>query len=354
MTFATQGFHHLTTVSADAARTVRFYRDILGLGLVKRTVNFDDPSAYHLYFGDDAGRPGTLVTYFEWRDAPRGTPGIGGIHHLALGVHDVPVLLQWKRWLTDHGVRVTGPRDRGYFTSLYFTDPDGQILELATAGPGYDLDEPADRLGQAEVAPPAERLPGSDAYRAMDERTHPDPVPALTPEMAIDGIHHITGITRDLDVADRFYRETLGLEMVKRTVNQDDGVTPHHFWARVDGGRVVPGSALTLFGWPPTGKPARGGAGQTHHIAFRARDEEEQLAWREHLLGLGLKVTAVMDRTYFRSIYFRAPDGLLLEIATDGPGFLVDEPAGSLGERLMLPAWLEDERGQIERALVPL
>ncbi|MFW6078988.1 MAG: VOC family protein, partial [Gemmatimonadota bacterium] len=134
----TAGFHHITMVARDARRTLAFYRDLLGLRLVKKTVNFDDPGAYHLYFGtrDGVGEPGTILTFFEWPHARRGHWGVGGVHHLALGVDDEEAQLRWKRRLADAGVAVTGPYDRGYFRSIYFRDPDGQILEIATAGPG--------------------------------------------------------------------------------------------------------------------------------------------------------------------------------------------------------------------------
>ena len=129
---------------------------------------------------------------------------------------------------------------------------------------------------------------------------------------------------------------------------------PHWFWARYDGQAVGPHSSFTLFGFPPNGKWARGGVGQTHHVAFRAANDEQQLAWRDHLLSMGLNVSPVMDRDYFRSIYFRAPDGMLLEIATDGPGFAVDEPRERLGTELRVPAWLAERREEIEAALTPL
>lgn len=351
---STLGFHHITMVSSDARRTLHFYRAILGLGLVKRTVNFDDPKSYHLYFGDEKGSPGTLLTFFEWPGQPRGRPGIGGVHHLAMGVADEAGLLKWKRRLTDLGIPVTGPKNRGYFMSLYFTDPDGQILEIATAGPGYAIDEPADGLGQSVVYPAPSQLSGSVESAEFESRTHPEPVAAITPDMRLSGIHHISGITGDLGLAHEFYTDTLGLSRVKQSVNQDDGRIPHHFWANYDGHSVRPQSALTLFGWPPSYHYAVGGVGQTHHIAFRATDVDEQRAWREKLLTQGVSVSPVMDRTYFQSIYFHAPDGLLLEIATDGPGFAVDEPVAHLGEQLALPAWLEPDREKIEKALVAL
>ena len=320
----TTGFHHITMVSRDAARTRSFYGDLLGLGLVKKTVNFDDPGAYHLYFGDAAGTPGSIVTFFEWKDAPKGRWGVGGVHHLALGVDSPEAQLKWKRRLTDAGVAVDGPLDRGYFVSLYFQDPDGQVLEIATAGPGYTIDESASELGRELRLPPPERLrEGRDTAR-IAAMTHPDPVPDITPDMQLRGIHHISAITNDLGSAGAFYEEALGLSLVKKTVNQDDGTTKHYFWAAFDGATVAPHSSMTLFGWEGSDYEARAGVGQTHHIAFRAESPDQQVEWREHLIGMGLSVSPVMDRTYFQSIYFRAPDGLLCEIATDGPGFAVD------------------------------
>ncbi len=351
----TSGFHHITMVAQDARQTLRFYGDLLGLGLVKRTVNFDDPGAYHLYFGDEVGRPGTLLTFFEWPNARRGHWGVGGVHHLALGVETEDAQLKWKRRLEDAGVEVTGPYDRGYFTSIYFRDPDGQVLEIATAGPGYLIDESPEELGQALQVPPEKLLRGNRDEAAIKALTWPEPVEEIIPDMRLDGIHHISGITDDLELALDWYPAALGLDVIKRTVNRDDRDTHHYFWgARGDDGAVLPQSAWTLFGWKNSSYSARGGLGQTHHVAFRAEGEEEQEAWRDHLQRLGLDVTPVLDRQYFRSIYFRAPDGQLLEIATDGPGFLIDESEESLGTSLKLPSWLEDRRESIEPALKPL
>ena len=349
----TRGFHHATLVANDAPRTLAFYGELLGLGLVKKTVNFDDPSAYHLYFGDETGRPGSILTFFEWRNAPRGAWGVGGVHHIALGVGTTEAQLKWKRRLTDAGVTVDGPVDRGYFRSMYFKDPDGQVIEIATRGPGYAIDEAADALGQSLLTPPKE--PESELESvAIQTATHPVPVPEVTPDMKLEGIHHVSAITDDLALAGEFYEQALGLRLVKQTYNQDDGKTKHFFWAAYEDGVVEPNSSMTLFGWEGSNYVSRAGAGQTHHIAFRAADRGQQKAWRDHLLAMGLSVSPIMDRTYFESIYFRAPDGLLVEIATDGPGFLVDEPADALGETLKLPAWLEPKRGSIEQTLVAL
>ena len=354
MNLTTAGFHHITLVARDARRTLAFYRDVLGLGLVKRTVNFDDPGSYHLYFGDAQGRPGTLVTFFEWPTAPRGGFGLGGVHHLAFGVATPEGQLQWKRWLLQHGVPVSGPYDRKWFQSIYFTDPDGQVLEIATKGPGYDVDEPIDALGQQVIVPGAGHLRGQRDERDIAQATWPEPVAAISPAMALTGLHHITGITDDVSRMHDFLGDALGLRLVKKSVNQDDPDAAHWFWANYDGQRVADHSAYTLFGWPPGVRAARLGVGQTHHVAFRAESAEQQLAFQDRLRSMGVEVSDVMDRTYFQSIYFHAPDGMLFEIATDGPGFAVDEPAATLGTSLRLPAWLEGQRDAIEGALQPL
>lgn len=350
----TEGFHHVTMVSGDVARTLDFYRRLLGFSLVKRTVNFDDPGAHHLYFGNATGEPGTILTFFEWPRSGTGQWGVGGVHHVALEVDGPEEQLMWKRRLEDAGVRVSGPLDRGYFRSIYFSDPDGQVLEIATRGPGYAVDEPPDALGRTLVHPPSSRLPEGRDEEAISALTHPEPVPEVTPEMRLRGIHHVTGITDDLVRAGEFFESALGLRLVKKTLNQDDGKTEHFFWASYDGERVGPRSSLTLFGWPSSGRRGRPGTGQTHHVAFRAPSTETLEAWRSHLLDLGLAVSPVMDRQYFRSIYLRAPDGLPVEIATDGPGFAVDEKPVSLGRELQLPPWLESRRESIRDTLSPL
>jgi glyoxalase family protein len=323
----TRGFHHVTMVSSDARRTLSFYRDVLGLGLVKRTVDVDHPDSPHLYFADEGGRPGTILTVLERSDAGRGRPGIGGIHHTALGVKTEEGLLKWKRRLTDLEWAVSGPYDRGYFTSIYFRDPDGQVLEIATAGPGYAIDEPADALGGELLLPPQRIVRGHRDEAAIAALTHPEPVPEITTDMTLSGIHHISGITDDLERAGEFYEAALGLKLIKKTTNRDDPKQLHYFWANYRDGEVAPHSSFTLFGWPSAWNRARPGIGQTHHIAFRARDDEELQARADHLRSLDVEVSPLIDWRYFRSIRFEAPDGLQLEIATDGPGFAVDAAA---------------------------
>jgi glyoxalase family protein len=321
MELTTQGFHHVTLVSAELRRTRALYRDVLGLRVAGEEAGEDEAAARHLYLGDEEARPGSLLTVLEWPDAGRGRPGIGGVHHTAFGVATEEALLKWKRRLADHGVHVSGPYDRGYFTSLYFRDGDGQIMEIATAGPGYAIDEAADALGRELRLPPERIVRGHRDEAAIAALTWPEPVPHVTPDMALEGIHHVSGITDDLGRAGEFLDAALGLRLVKMTTNRDDPNQLHYFWAGYDGSAVAPHSSYTLFGWPGSWNRARDGVGQTNRIAFRATDDDELRAWRDRLLSLQVPVSEVIDRRWFRSLYFRAPDGQLLEIATDGPGF---------------------------------
>lgn len=347
------GLHHITLVCSDAQRTVDFYTRVLGLRLVKQTVNFDDPGSYHLYFGDELGRPGTAVTFFEWPGAARGYPGIGGTHHFALRVPDDTAQLKWKRRLTDHGLKVDGPLDRHYFKSIYFNDPDGAIIEIATDGPGWARDEAPDALGEVYCPPPAEMLVNNRGEARITAETWPEPVPEITPGMApARGMHHITAIAADIQRTQAFFGDLLGLRRVKMTSNFDDPKSAHWYWGVGDG---RPGTLITYFERDPAReRPARMGAGQTHHFALAVPDEAAQLEWRERLVRAYLRVSPVMDRVYFKSIYTQDPDGHIVELATLGPGFAVDEPPQGLGRSLQLPPWLEPNRGAIERRLKPL
>jgi glyoxalase family protein len=348
-----QGIHHITIVCGDAQRTIDFYTGVLGLRLVKRTVNFDDPGSYHLYFGDAVGSPGSAITFFEWPGAPKGRPGIGGTHHFALTVDDRDGLLKWKRRLIDLGIPVSGPLDRHYFASIYFTDPDGTIVEIATRGPGWTLDEAPDRLGMEHRDPPAEMIVANRDEARIGAETWPEPAPAITPEMALrHGMHHITAISSDIARTHAFLSGVLGMRRVKMTANFDDPTSAHWYWGIGDG---RPGTIVTYFGRDADREPpARLGAGQTHHFALAVPDEETQLAFRERLLGAGFRVSPVMDRVYFKSIYTADPDGQIVELATAGPGFLVDERKEELGHDLQLPPWLEPRRAAIESALRPV
>lgn len=347
------GLHHITLVSSHAQRTVDFYTQVLGQRLVKQTVNFDDPGAYHLYFGDAQGRPGTAITFFEWAHATKGQPGIGGTHHFAMRVADYDGLLMWKRRLTDLGLSVDGPFDWHYFTSIYFRDPDGVIIEIATDGPGWTVDEAPEAIGTAFRAPPAQMLVNNRDAARIAALTWPEPVPMITPNMALmQGMHHITAIGADIERTHAFFGDLLGMRRVKMTNDFDDPNSAHWYWGDATG---RPGSIITYFERDPAQRPrVRMGAGQTHHFALAVPDEATQLVFRDRLLAAGLPVSPVMDRIYFKSIYTRDPDGHIVELATAGPGFAVDEPVERLGAALQLPPWLEAHRADISRVLTPL
>lgn len=348
-----QGLHHITLVTTDAQRNIDFYTRVLGLRFVKKTVNFDDPGSYHLYFGDKTGAPGTAITFFEWKGATKGAPGIGGTHHFALTVRDYDGLLQWKRRLTDLGIKVKGPYDRRYFQSIYFKDPDGVNVEIATYGPGWTVDEAADQIGTQHISPLAELTKDGRDEEALAAITWSEPVPEITAAMALDqGMHHITAMSSDLEQTHSFYGALLGLKLVKQTDNYDLPNSKHWYWGVGEG---LPKTLITYFGYRQGVAPrVRMGAGQTHHFALSVADEDIQFAFREKLLKAGYRVSPVMDRTYFKSIYTNDPDGHIVEIATATPGFLVDEPFETLGTALKLPPFVEQYRDQIEAALTPV
>jgi glyoxalase family protein len=346
------GIHHITAVCSNAKQTVEFYTKVLGLKLVKRTVNFDDPGSHHLYFGDETGKPGTLITFFEWGNLPHGAWGIGGTHHIAFIVESYDAQLRWKRWLTDHGHHITGPYNRNYFSSIYFTDPDGLILEIATRLPGWTGDEPAAELGTHLIEPVREVTRAGRDEEAIKLITSAEPVSAISNEMRLSGLHHITAISSNIEATTEFYTKTLGMRVMKKTKNYDDPIAPHYYFG-VDEGK--PGTIVTYFGYDERSmRQAKMGTGITHHFAFAVETEEEQQEWRIRLAKADVPVTPVMERVYFKSIYFQDPDGHILEIATVPPGFLIDETPESLGTALKLPKWIEKNRAEIEAQLSPL
>jgi glyoxalase family protein len=332
---AIKGIHHITIVAESARRTADYYVKTLGMGFVKKTVNFDRPSTYHLYFGDRTGTPGTLVTFFEWPDAAPGRIGAGTTHHLALTVDSLDALLKWKTWLQHRHHVVAGPHDNGVYQTLIFTDPDGVILELTTAGPG---------IGSGATAS------GNPGLLA---ETWPEPVTQITSDMQILGIHHIAPISTDMGRTSAFYEGLLGMSCVLKT---DAHEAPYHDRSFFSTGRGEPGTLLVYEAPNPYEPVAHGyiGHGVTHHFALDVPTNEAQEFWRDRLLEAGLEVTPVLDRKYFHSIYFQDPDGHILEIATTQPGFLVDQSEDQLGKELALPDWLEGQREKIERDLEPI
>jgi glyoxalase family protein len=347
------GLHHITLVCSNAQQTVDFYVKVLGLRFIKQTVNFDDPTSYHIYFGDAVGTPGSAITFFEWPRAPKGRIGIGGTHHFALGVADETGLLKWKRRLNDLGINVQGPYDRNYFKSIYFKDPDGVNVEIATMGPGWTVDEAADAIGQNfRPVPEAMQAANRDA-QAIEATTWQEPVPIITADMALRfGMHHITAISSDIERTHAFLGDVLGMRRVKMTDNFDVPNSAHWYWG-VDEGR--PGTIITYFEYDPTKvRSVQMGIGLTHHFALAVKDEHEQVKWRARLASAGYRSSNILDRDYFRSIYTNDPDGHIVELATLEPGFAVDEPVEALGQTLQLPQWLEQHRTTIENGLKPL
>lgn len=338
------GIHHVTLISSDAQRTLDYYTRVLGLRLVKQTVSFDDPTKRHLFFGNQSGDPGSIVSFFEWPAATPGHEGVGGTHHFALLVETRAALLKWKRRLADFGVAVNGPLDRHYFESIYHRDPDGAVIEIATRGAGWTRDELPDRIGTEHRPPPPEMLKGNRDKDRIQAETWPEPVPVITDDMLFPHLHHLTAIGEDIERTHEFLNGTLGLRRVKRTSNFDMPDSYHWYWGVGDG---LPGTVVTYFERKGSQRVTLG-PGQTQHYALRVADSDMLEEWRERLLAAGLPVTPVTDRYYHKSIYTRDPDGQVVELATAGPGFTIDEEPRGLGRRLSLPPWLEDDRARFE------
>lgn len=302
--------HHVTAIAREPQRNLDFYAGTLGMRLVKLTINYDDPGTYHLYYGDELGRPGSLLTFFPWTGGRPGRQGTGQINGVGLAIPPAS-LGYWIERLLARGVRYEGPTRRFGEQVLAFADPDGLLLEL--------------------LATP--RVAGLDGWRD-------GPVPA---EHAIRGVHAVT-IWEDGDAGSAdFLTGSLGFHHRGEEENRI------RLEAESDGlGTIVELRRAPGF-WRGTD-----GAGTVHHVAFRAVDDAEQAARQEELRGRGVGVTDVRDRTYFRSIYFREPGGVLYEIATDGPGFTVDEGPGELGTSLKLPARYEPMRERLTVALPPV
>ena len=309
MTFATAGIHHVTGIASDPQRNLDFYAGVLGLRLVKRTVNFDDPTTYHFYFGDAEGTPGSIMTFFPWPDARRGRQGAGQIAIASFAILPSSVGFWIERFIRYH-VDFSQPISRFEDERVIaFKDPDGFMGELV-------------------------------AHASVESRPkwNSSAVPA---DHAIRGIYSVTLWQESCDLTGKLLTDTLGFRAVREQASIFRYAAAPGELASIVDLRCVPGL------WPGVM-----GAGTIHHVAFRAPDDSAQADVRTELVALGFNVTPVIDRDYFHSVYFREPGGVLLEIATDPPGFTVDEPAQSLGQALKLPQWLEPRRFEIE-ALLP-
>jgi glyoxalase family protein len=311
------GIHHVTAISGDASGNVRFYTQALGLRLVKKTVNQDDVKAYHLFYGDEIGSPGTEVTFFDWPQSPPTIPGAGTIAPIALRVPGAEALAWWERRLDDLRVAHGPIEERDGHGVLPVTDPEGQRLELVDDG----------------------GRPGGHPWAGST-------VPA---DYGITGVHDVTITSADPDGTDALLTRLLGFRKAGVTQLGDGSGTATVFETGAGG----PGAQVRVIApsRPTLGQP---GVGGVHHVAYRTPDAEQHSEWRQRIAAAGLNVTPVIDRFYFRSIYFREPGGALFEIATDGPGFASDEPVESLGEHLALPPFLEQRRAEIEAGLRPI
>ena len=291
------GIHHITAIAGDPQRNLDFYTEALGLRLVKRTVNFDDPGSYHFYFGDNIGTPGTIMTFFPWPGARRGARGSGQVTTVSFAVPRNSMAF-WKERLRATHVIAEEIEGRFGCNAWRFLDPDGLQLELVAS--------------------------------ANEESSS---------ERAVRGFAAPTLEVRNPEKTEKLLTEILGFKFVAEENNR----------RRFRGSGSNASAEIDLVSSEAGfGQIA---AGTVHHIAFRAPDDDEQLKVREQLVARGLNVTPVIDRQYFHSIYFREPNGILFEIATDGPGFLIDEPADALGETLKLPPIYESKRNEIERVL---
>jgi glyoxalase family protein len=311
------GIHHVTAVSRQIGHNAYFYTHVLGLRLVKKSVNQDDVSAYHLFYADKLGSPGTDMTFFDWPQVIADRRGTDSIVATAFRVNGREALEYWAHRLVEHGVQHHGIESFAERAVLRFEDPEGQRLLLVD-------DEGAPFEGEV--------WDGSD-------------VPV---EYALCGFYAVMLSTPRLDWIDPILTEALAFRQTRHAQYPGGGEVLIY-----DAGEGGPGRELWLVEEPD--KPiARLGAGGVHHVAFRVADEEEQRFWHERISRAGLRVSPFIDRFYFRSIYFRISNGILFEIATDGPGFATDEDLDALGETLALPPFLESRREQIEAGLRPI
>lgn len=304
------GIHHVTAIASDPQKNLNFYAGFLGLRLVKLTVNFDDYQTYHLYYGDELGRPGTIITFFAWQDAPKGRQGVGQVTTISLSISQKSIGY-WIERCIKYGIKFEGPIERFGESLLAFKDPDGLLLELVGTT-------------QAQEHPP---WGGST-------------VPA---DYAVRGVHTVTLCEDGYELTAKLLTETMGFNF-----QQQEGNIFRYKIGEGGSGKLVDVRCAPDF-WK--GAIA---VGTVHHVAWRVRNDDEHKAWREAIADLGFNVTPVLDRQYFHSIYFPEPGGIIFELATDAPGFTVDESASELGTHLMLPQWLETKRIYLEKTLPPL
>ena len=302
MTIPIQGIHHITALASNPQRNLDFYTQVLGLRLIKVTVNFDDPGTYHFYFGDETGTPGSALTFFPFKSARRGQVGAGqvGVISFAVPENSLP---DWHKRLNGMNISTDGVQERFGEPVITFQDPDG--LRLKLVGTDY-----ASKIDGWKNGPVSE-------------------------DLMIRGFHGATLLVSDLSGSAKLLEDIFGFERVMESST--------HLRLKAPAENL--GNVIDLI---PVQERGVGGAGTNHHIAWRTPNDSDQLAWQDRLIKLGYRVTPVQDRQYFNSIYFREDSGILFEIATDGPGFLIDETVENLGSKLRLPPWYESNRVIIE------
>lgn len=305
-----KGIHHVTAIAGNAATNREFYTEVLGLRLVKKTVNFDDPGTYHLYFGNTAGEPGTILTFFPWQGIRGGRRGTGQVTAASFKISEGSIDF-WLERFRLYNVTHENPSPRFGEEVIVFHDPDGLMLELAANSAGNGA-----------------------SHWLID---------GIGKEDAVKGLYSATLTLEGYESTANLLTDVFGYKKTDEHMNRYRFRNPDATHASIIDLVCV-----------PSGQRGSVAVGSVHHIAFRVSNEAEQLEMREKLMGLGFNTTPQLDRNYFKSVYFREPGGVLFEIATDLPGFTVDENINELGEKLMLPEWLEGKRKEIESVLPKL
>lgn len=322
LTGLVKGLHHITLVASNEEINRRFYIEVLGLRRVKLTVNQDDIYHRHLFYADEYGSTGSAITFFEWPNLPPGSAGLGSPHHLSYTVSKTDAILKWKSWLTSQAVSVRGPYVRDRRVSLYLKDPDGVVIEIA-----HPNDDSV-----------------SKDYFDDEIKVAPD-VSNVTPDMRLTAFNHASPVSSDHELTAKYLEKVVGLKksFVEPNPDQKDTVV-------LGIGNDDKQDFLRYIS-SPNATYGNVGIGNIHHIAMAVEEDEDQLKIMRKLDDAGIHNSGIIDRFWFKSLYFRDPDGNLLEIATVKPGYTADESPERLGSSLVLPAWLEPKRGSIQSTL---
>ena len=321
---AVNGIHHVSLLALNLERTTQFYVDVLGLQTIDHALG-DEPSAPgRVWLGDDRSR---FITITQSTDGQAGELGIGTIHHVALVVASSDALLKWKRWLQHNQILVLGPYDQHAYQDIVFTDPDGVLLEIATRGLGWEVTHD----GEDVYSPPKESMAPYRDEEEISHRTWPQPVTQIDPDMALQGLHHISTVASSLERTDAFYREVLALPLVRKTIDSDDPEVERWYWG-LDGGRL--GTLVTAF---PIVHPHEGGRavhgrvgpGVALHYALDLGSPDALHSWVTSLSASGMEVTPVLDEAGSQAISLHDPDGQIVELVTGDPRLLAGETAGA-------------------------